>query len=1191
MSRQIALGRIALFFALVAVLNGVAAAATITLKADGTGDYPTIQAAIDAVSDGDEIVLAPGTYTGQGNRDIDFRGKAITLRSADPYDADIVAATVIDCQGSRDEPHGGLSLRYVRPPGATLAGLTISNGWARWGGGVYCGSSSLTIADCIFRNNTAEVAGGAVCFEGGGALTILRCLIAENCVEDGGEGAGLYADYGRITVKRSLFRGNEVGRWGQGGAICCYGGTVEVLHCTILDCLGERYGRSEGIYCGYGSDLTVRHSILWGLGPSIYVYREGARATVNWSLVQGGWEGTGNLCADPRLTPDGHLRADSPCIDAGQPGSQTGQGEVDVDGEPVPAAGSVDLGADEFVDADADGLADSWERRHFGSLAPEPQADADADSASNLEEYNRSTEPLQPLATLYVDPVRGNDVWDGLASTWDGVHGPKATIQAAIDAAAPDRGDRLILLPGIYTGPGNRDLDLKGKIITLQSTDPADPNIVAATVIDCQGSEAEPHCGFDLHDGETPATVITGITITNGFGLYRENALSEEWSAGGGIYCYRSSPTIRNCVITGNETGFPNLGGAGIYCEGASPRIIRCTITQNVDPSGAGGGGGIRCSPYSAPAILNCTIRNNTGSGIGCRGPGSNAVIRNCLIQGNSYGGVDARSSSRPTLRNCTITHNGLGGVRCVDESATTVTNCIIQENSPGQIQLLDADVLVRYSAVQGGWPGEGNVDADCLLTRDGRLCAASPCIDAGEPTVALEGAEGDIDGEPRVAGARIDIGADEFIDRDADGLPDWWEQKYFGSPTAAEPSQDMDLDAHANLQEYAAASDPFKGPVTYYVDPSHGDDRWDGLTPAWDGTHGPKATVQAAIDVAAPCEGDVVVLAPGGYLGPGNRDIDFRGKRLTVRSTDPDDPAVVAATVIDCQGSRSSPHRGFYFHSAERRDSVLAGLTITGGSGLRGGAVFCLASSPTLVGCVFVDNDAGDPWGYGRGGAIYALYGAPEIRQCTIRGNSAPYGGAIMLGPGSNAVVAQCRIENNITYEWPGGAVSVSGSSLLIRDCLLSGNSRRAISCGEGSRAVIEHCRITDNRDGGVYCQGGAPILKHCAIYSNGGYAFYNGAPSDIDAADCYWGTTDHEQIAAAIYDSDDDPSKGRVLWWPYTPDFDGNGRVDIFDVIYIVDEFARVEPNLAADVNRDGFVDLRDLIRVINRFGWQAP
>ena len=71
-------------------------AATFTIKADGSGDYPTIQAAIDDANDFDTVIVLPGTYTGAGNRDIDFLGKAITVRSTNPLDPNVVAGTNID---------------------------------------------------------------------------------------------------------------------------------------------------------------------------------------------------------------------------------------------------------------------------------------------------------------------------------------------------------------------------------------------------------------------------------------------------------------------------------------------------------------------------------------------------------------------------------------------------------------------------------------------------------------------------------------------------------------------------------------------------------------------------------------------------------------------------------------------------------------------------------------------------------------------------------------------------------------------------------------------------------------------------------------------------------------------------------------------------------------------------------------
>ncbi|MCU0610380.1 MAG: hypothetical protein MUE60_01150 [Candidatus Eisenbacteria bacterium] len=111
-------------WASVLAMAPLAYSATFWVEPDGSGDYPTIQAAINAASPSDEIVLGDGVFTGDGNRNIDFVGKAVTVRSqsGDP------ATCVIDVQGNFDYiSDQGFSFHSGEGPGSVVRDLTITN--------------------------------------------------------------------------------------------------------------------------------------------------------------------------------------------------------------------------------------------------------------------------------------------------------------------------------------------------------------------------------------------------------------------------------------------------------------------------------------------------------------------------------------------------------------------------------------------------------------------------------------------------------------------------------------------------------------------------------------------------------------------------------------------------------------------------------------------------------------------------------------------------------------------------------------------------------------------------------------------------------------------------------------------------------------------------------------------------------
>ena len=241
----------------------------------------------------------------------------------------------------------------------------------------------------------------------------------------------------------------------------------------------------------------------------------------------------------------------------------------------------------------------------------------------------------------------------------------------------------------------------------------------------------------------------------------------------------------------------------------------------------------------------------------------------------------------------------------------------------------------------------------------------------------------------------------------------------------------------------------------------------------------GDYATIQAAIDACV--DGDEIELADGTYLGPGNRDIDYLGKAITVYSQS-DDPL---ACVIDCQGGESESHRGFNFHGDEGEDSVLRGVTVTGGylSGYgMGGGIFCeVPSAPTINNCRIVDN-------YATNGGGLAVIGqnddGPSVIDCEISSNSAGYatsGGGIYCDV-AGGIYENCLIADNTgtgiyfidVFGWP----TVTG-------CEIKGNTGNGITINEGSPS-INHTIILDNALDGIYCWDSSAQVTRCTIVGN---------------------------------------------------------------------------------------------------------
>ncbi|MCC6425876.1 MAG: right-handed parallel beta-helix repeat-containing protein [Phycisphaerales bacterium] len=333
----------------------------------------------------------------------------------------------------------------------------------------------------------------------------------------------------------------------------------------------------------------------------------------------------------------------------------------------------------------------------------------------------------------------------------------KATIQAGIDAAV--NGDTVLVAPGTYSGPGNHDISLQGKAITVKSSGGA-----AVTTINAFDPQGNPHNGFMFQTNETALSVVDGFTITGGF-MFNGGAVFFAWNSGG---------TVRNCIITGNEVA---CWGGGVYSESnAGPRVINCRITNNYAPEG----GGVFVISSNL-RVENCLIDGNTGSTGGgfCSFGGSDSLLVNCQLTNNhatGYGGGAFLYDA--TMINCTVANNSTEWMAAgiYGGNGGTVTNSIIWGNT-GAAQIEQA-AEVSYSIVEGGAVGTGNLPSNPkfmnALAGDFRLSHLSPGVDAGLNSAVPMGILKDLAGRPRFfdvltapnfieqAGAPVDIGAFE---------------------------------------------------------------------------------------------------------------------------------------------------------------------------------------------------------------------------------------------------------------------------------------------------------------------------------------------------------------------------------------------------------------------------------------------
>ncbi|MDD3643410.1 MAG: right-handed parallel beta-helix repeat-containing protein, partial [Candidatus Krumholzibacteria bacterium] len=358
--------------------------------------------------------------------------------------------------------------------------------------------------------------------------------------------------------------------------------------------------------------------------------------------------------------------------------------------------------------------------------------------------------------------------------------GDAPTIMAALERAEP--GDTIVLLPGTFSGLGNRDISVPAIPLVITSEAGAE-----LTIVDCSGSDE--YYGFYFSGAHDTTTILEGVTITRaekgGIAcsdgsrplvqrcVIADNDYLGGWH-GGGIICEsNSAPLVRDCVIAGN-TGDPH--GGGVYCRSSSPRLVRCEITGNTAMQA---GGGVTSMNSSHPRLEGCTI---SGNAAGSDGGGVYAImgsagLEDCIVTGNTAangGGVfsgtngvlsisgtvvaqneagaiggGVYSAIGMTMARCTVAGNRAGsygaGVHCLYGAQNSVRESIIAFNRErqgvytiiGALNIRCCDVYGNEGGDYGGstpdQTGTYNISADPLFCAmeegDYRLDATSPAL------------------------------------------------------------------------------------------------------------------------------------------------------------------------------------------------------------------------------------------------------------------------------------------------------------------------------------------------------------------------------------------------------------------------------------------------------------------------------
>jgi len=854
---------------------------------------------------------------------------------------------------------------------STIADNGASNTFGYGGGGIANIGGMLTTINTIFSNNFGwRTNGGAIANVGAGQATIINSLFTRNSAER--QGGAIFNDASSaITIINSTFALNRADE--TGASVFNNGGTLTIRNTTLADNIGG------GECVLIGGTAAVQNTLI----------EDGSCGVVNGV--------NGNRTGDPLLNPDFTLSSASPAVDAGNNALIPSGITTDLAGNPRIQGARVDMGAYERISPPMS-LTPTW--------TPTATLNPGQLVVTNL---NDSGSGSLRAAISYANTYPTND-----------------TITFAVSGM-------ITLTTGQLTIANNGTLTVQGADITLN------------------GNHASRI--FSISAGATVS--LSQLNLVNGQGL------------GGGAISNAGTLTLSNMAITNNEAIGGSRGG-GIRNSG-SLSVLDSTIFDN----SASSGGGIHNVANAELTINRTTISNNTTqyeAGGLVNDSGAAATLINSVLSGNyaaEYGGAIAnagtltvtnslltfntaayrfseggaimnRPGGRLTLTNSTLVGNTAVGGSGVSHGgvSASIQNSLIAGNAVGTDCYGVLATAIQHSLIEDASCGvvngvNGNLTGDPLLNSDFTLSTSSPAIDAGSNALIPIGITTDLAGNPRIQGARVDMGAYELMSPPSSQTP---------TPT---PTFAPNLLVVTNLNDSGAGS--LRAAVSYAnTQPSN-----DTITFTVSGTitlttgqlnvaNSGTLTIQGnSITVSGNNASRIFGVLPGGSLTLDGLIVTNgwamgSGGAITNSGT-----LTLLNGSVTASHADGTPGGGGIFN--------LGALTITNttflnNSAFEGGAIYNEYSAQmTISGSTFQTNLAGI-----RGGAISNESSLlSTITDSILTNNTGSYGGAIMNG--GSLSISDSLLANNTAspyYGGYGGAIYEGGTfALTISNTTITGN------------------------------------------------------------------------------------------------------------------------------------------------------